>query len=347
MSKPKISVVIPIYKTGKILRKTLASIQNQTFSDFECVLIDDGGHDQVTTQICKTISSKDNRFKLFEKNNEGIEKTRLFGVQNSEADLIAFCDHDDYYEQNAFEILYKNWEETNADIVVANFYSQMFHFLKWRKLDNELKKKVTVNKETLYADYYANFFGINIFPVSTWGKLYKKELFKKPLQCFGYNFFEDTVINAQLFIRASKVTFITDKIFTHVYGGLSSRFDVNTVIDAYDDIYKFRQNLLSEAGLFDKLNDFLLIEYKNVINQNIFLMIENNYSFDRFLDVIEKVKTKNIYKDMIASSKVSKQPFINLMISNNDEALYNLAKESFTPKMQMKKYLKKIIHSLK
>lgn len=344
MNHPLISVIIPVYRPGSLLKKTLESIKNQTFRDFECLLIDDGGKDQTTTRICRKFTDEDRRFKLFEKENEGIEKTRLYGVEVSSAGLIAFGDHDDYYEPQAFEILYRNWQQSNADVVVANCYSQRFHSIKWRTLNNVIKENVVLDQRDFYSNYYCNFFGINIFPVSTWGKLYDKKLFNEQLKSFGYNFFEDTVINAQLFFRASKVHFVTDKVFTHIYGGLSSRFNVNTVIDAYDDIYEFRNELLKKAGVFEKFGKYLLIEYKNVINQNILLMIENNYNSEQFLEVIEIIKTKKLYHDIVNSPQINRGDFIPLMVADNNKELYHIAKQSYTSTMRIKKQLKNFIH---
>lgn len=343
MSNPKISVVIPIYKTGSILEKTLKSIQRQSFVDFECLMVDDGGNDNRTTEICKRFQALDDRFKFFVKENEGIEKTRIFGVRHCISNLIIFSDHDDYYEENAFEILYKNWEETNADIVVANCYSQTFHRLKYRRLHTIIERNFTISKDVLLDQYFCNFFGINIFPVSTWGKLYRKKLFEEPLRTFGHNFFEDVVLNAQLFFRASKVRFIKDRVFTHVYGGLSSRFDVHTVITAHDDIYEFRQDLLHKAHVFEKYNHFLLIEYKNIIQQYILLMIENGYSYQRFEEVIVKIKSKKLYNDMIASPLVDRGVFIEKMIHDETYEVYDFAKKSYTFKMKLKKKLKDLV----
>lgn len=239
----KISVIVPIYKTGKILNKTLTCIRNQSFIEFECLLVDDGSNHMETRLICEKFVSKDSRFKYFTKTNEGIEKTRLYGVLKSETSLLMFCDHDDYYEKNALELLYNNYLKSKADIIVANCYAQKFRSFLFPQNKNNfgIKKQYIADHNDFITNYYLNFFGIHSFSVSTGGKLYKKELFEKPFLLFNINILEDIVINIQLFERAKNIHFIENYIYTYVYGGISSVFDVNSAIDGYAKIYNFRK----------------------------------------------------------------------------------------------------------
>lgn len=157
----KISVIIPIYKTGKILTETLHSIKNQTFENFECLLIDDGSNDFLTRKICNDFLGEDDRFKYLHKQNEGIEKTRLFGVRNSTTDLIMFCDHDDYYQENALELLYNAREKSGSTIIVANCFSQKLRIKNLTKTKNNLGiyDEFILNQEEFRKSWFLNFFG--------------------------------------------------------------------------------------------------------------------------------------------------------------------------------------------
>lgn len=339
---PKISVIIPIYKTGKILEKTLQSIRKQTFEDFECLLIDDGSYDKKTESICKKIISYDCRFKYFAKANEGIEKTRLYGVRKSNTPLLIFCDHDDYYERNAFEKLHENFLKSKADIVVANCYSQRIfnNILSRSKSSIFIPQEIVVNHDDFVATNYLNFFGIHSFSVSTWGKLYKKKLFNDSLELFGINILEDIVTNIQLFERASKIHFITDYVYTHVYGGLSSVFVPNYAITVYSQIYDFRKSYLNKYKLPVKP---LLIEYKNIINQNINLMTDNGFKIDEFKNIVEIINNTNIFKDLLLSLTESELGnYIKLISLNDFDNLYALSNKNNTLSRRLKHRTKKL-----
>ena len=99
-----ISIIVPIYNTGKYLKKCLDSIKNQTFKDFEVILVDDGSTDN-SAEICREFSETDSRFKYFYKENGGTSSARNLGLENAKGEYIAFIDSDDYIEPDYFETL--------------------------------------------------------------------------------------------------------------------------------------------------------------------------------------------------------------------------------------------------
>lgn len=89
-----VSVIVPVYNAEKYLRQTLLSIQNQTFKDFEAILIDDGSSDQ-SGEICDEQAAADSRFKVIHQKNSGVAAARNAGIEQSEGEFIAFLDADD------------------------------------------------------------------------------------------------------------------------------------------------------------------------------------------------------------------------------------------------------------
>lgn len=338
----KISIIIPIYNTGRILNKTLKSISKQTFINFECILVDDGSIDPTVKKICKKFYSKDSRFRYFYKQNQGIEKSRLFGVRMSKYDLLVFCDHDDYYEENALEKLYSSYIKSNADIVSANIYSQRSQLINYRTkqtFNNGINQGI-INHSDFIKNYYLNFFGINSFPVSTWSKLYKKNLFDEALHLFNINALEDVLINLQVFPRAKKIHFINDYLYTHVYGGLSTKFSVMEALNNYDEVFPFRTSYLEKYKL---PLESLLIEYKNTINQRIDLMIDNKFTESQFSDVINKIRQKEIFKEMILKVDYIKLGnYIPYIVNGNYIDLFYFAKTNNNIKRRARHLLKKI-----
>ena len=100
---PKISVIIPVYNTGEILVETINSVLEQTFKDFELIIVNDGSTDRDTLQILSDLS--DERIKVIHKVNGGVVSARNLGLENAQGEYIAFLDHDDIFLPQKLEIL--------------------------------------------------------------------------------------------------------------------------------------------------------------------------------------------------------------------------------------------------
>ena len=100
MNKPMISVIVPVYNAEKYLQRCVDSILKQSFTDFEVLLIDDGSHDR-SGELCDEYGEKDNRVRVFHKENGGVSSARNVGLDNASGEYISFVDADDYLETNA------------------------------------------------------------------------------------------------------------------------------------------------------------------------------------------------------------------------------------------------------
>lgn len=96
---PKISIIVPVYNVEKYLRKCIDSILNQTFKDFELILIDDGSTDE-SGKICDEYNLKDNRIKVIHKENGGLSSARNAGLDIAQGEYIGFVDSDDWIESD-------------------------------------------------------------------------------------------------------------------------------------------------------------------------------------------------------------------------------------------------------
>ena len=90
LEKELISIVVPIYNVENYLRMCLDSIQNQTYQNFECLLINDGSPDN-SADICRGYVEKDSRFRYFEKENGGLPSARNLGIERSGGGVHYFC----------------------------------------------------------------------------------------------------------------------------------------------------------------------------------------------------------------------------------------------------------------
>ena len=117
--KVSISVIVPIYNVEIYLSKCLDSLRNQSFHDFEVILVNDGSRDG-SGSIAKMYAKKYSNFHYFEKLNGGLSDARNYGVKLARGDFIAFIDSDDYVDASMFEKLIAKQKDTNADIVVCD-----------------------------------------------------------------------------------------------------------------------------------------------------------------------------------------------------------------------------------
>ncbi len=118
---PKISIIVPVYKVEQYLPRCIDCILAQTFTDFELLLINDGSPDN-SGRICDKYATQDVRIRVFHKENGGVSSARNLGLDNAKGDWIAFCDADDYFLENALEILLKYAIESGAEMVLSNAY---------------------------------------------------------------------------------------------------------------------------------------------------------------------------------------------------------------------------------
>lgn len=117
---PKISIIVPVYNGEKYLKKCIESIENQTFSDYEAVFVNDGSTDN-SQQILDEIQEKDERFHCHIVPNGGVSKARNFGLDMANGEWITFIDCDDWVEDDYLESLYSHAND-DVDIVMANFF---------------------------------------------------------------------------------------------------------------------------------------------------------------------------------------------------------------------------------
>lgn len=204
---PKISIIVPIYNREDRLKKCIDSILNQTFRDFELILVDDGSRDS-SGKICDDYAEKDTRVRVIHQENKGVSNARNAGIKCAVGEYIGFVDSDDYIDEKMYEILYNLMLEHNADITVCGVRE------KW--LDDEMlaSKKIkllVLNKQEairlLLIGKYLTLYASN--------KLYKRIFFDKVKYPSG-KIYEDTVATPKIFALADKIVYTSESLYNYV-----------------------------------------------------------------------------------------------------------------------------------
>ena len=140
---PLISIIIPIYNAEDTLNRCICSILNQTFYDWELLLIDDGSTD-LSGELCDEYASKDQRIKVFHKKNGGVSSARNVGLDYAKGEWITFCDSDDFVCPNWL----KNYTDNISDGI--DLICQAFEDDKTFELNN--KKVFGINYKGCVQD---------------------------------------------------------------------------------------------------------------------------------------------------------------------------------------------------
>ena len=117
---PKLSVIVPVYNVEKYLRRCLDSILNQSLTDLELIVIDDGSPD-TCSQICDEYANKDSRVIVVHQDNKGVSAARNKGLDLAKGEWITFVDSDDFLEENAYSILLEAAEKSDSDLAIMDF----------------------------------------------------------------------------------------------------------------------------------------------------------------------------------------------------------------------------------
>ncbi len=204
MENELISIIVPIYNVENYLRMCLDSIQKQTYTNFECLLINDGSPDN-SAEICREYVAKDSRFRYFEKENGGLSDARNYGIRQSKGSYLTFVDSDDWLEANSLEIFSEKKNQYDADIVVSCYCIY----------DEEKGNYLFFTYGEEYDKVYNSKELLEILPVlegktlsfqTSWGILFKKELFEYVSFPVG-KINEDIATNYKCFMQAEKIVY--------------------------------------------------------------------------------------------------------------------------------------------
>lgn len=275
-----ISIIVPVYNAEKYLKKCLDSLVNQTKKELEFILINDGSADK-SEEIIKTY--KDKRIKYFKNKNQGIGKTRNFGIEKATGKYIMFLDSDDYFSNDACEILYKTAEKEKADLIVFDYYRV--------EKENLNEVKIESFNATNIKDDPNLLLKINLGPCN---KIYKSDLIKNNDIKFEENLkYEDTLFVVKAIYKAKKIIKLNKCLHYYIIHEKSETtvrdkkvFDILKIVDKIRTYLK-NDELMKDS--VDKLTVKILTNYT----------IQQRYQSDKklamkFIDEVFKYLEKEI-----------------------------------------------------
>lgn len=264
----EISIIVPIYKVEKYIKRCIDSIINQKFMDFELILVDDGSPDKCG-EICDEYALKDSRVKVIHKKNGGLSSARNAGLDIARGKYIGFVDSDDWINEEMYQTLYNLIQEYDCDIAEC-CYKKVYDEKIIEKQRERYEVSILSNIKILESMYVNNFAGSTI----SVNKLYRSSLFKNIRFPEG-KLNEDQFTTYKLYFNSRKVVSINREMYYYYQSDNSitrSEFSIKK-LDAIEAIESskrfFEENNLYDLVLWnDTLYSFVLIKYYIILLEN-------------------------------------------------------------------------------
>jgi len=245
-SRPKLSVIIPVYKVEPYLQKCIDSILNQTFRDLELILVDDGSPDNCPA-ICDAAAQKDERVVVFHRKNGGLSAARNAGLMAARSDYIGFVDSDDYIAPEMYEKLYAAMVENDAQLAICNYTYVDTEGNVLSQWESPILNGGGVLDRVQMMDRLGG--DRSWYYVTAWNKLYRRELFENIRFPFG-KLHEDEYVVHHVFWACERIVVLPESFYYYVQrdGSIMHQETLRRYLDNIWGIFD-RMDFAQEHGL--------------------------------------------------------------------------------------------------
>lgn len=257
---PKVSIIVPVYKAEKYLNRCIDSIIAQTFTDWELLLIDDGSPDR-SGDICDEYAKRDNRIKVFHKENGGVSSARNLGLDNIGGDFVTFVDSDDWLLENTLTLCSSYFDKYEI-VRFSMVYIESLGGDNNRKLVLPFSKsKNAIMQRILERN---SLLGV-------WGGVYKADLFNNPSIRFNSNLVmaEDWLVLSLLVNRCQSIIDLSDVCYCYNISNESSCSN-NPSFNKVEQCFvaqKYIAKQIDNTDMYNKsMNSAKILLFKAAIN---------------------------------------------------------------------------------
>ena len=252
MNNELISIIVPIYNTEKYLHECLDSIINQTYANFEVLLVNDGSTDS-SGIICQEYVERDSRFRYFEKDNGGVASARNLGLEHSEGTYITFIDSDDWVEQNYLDVLYTALKENDTDVAISTYkrFAQdgVFYLRSYSREDDEFLNLGTRSRDS-FLEILPRLGELDHSFYSISSKLIKRKIIGNLLFDEQVSYAEDLNFFFHLYLGVESVVYVRDYTYIYRTHDASTSQNVNELKALQElEIYKSMFQQIDRMGL--------------------------------------------------------------------------------------------------
>lgn len=307
----KVSIIVPVYHVAQYLEQCVSSLLNQTYTNIEIILVDDGGDDKCP-DMCRGYAQKDARVVYVRKENEGQSYARKSGLEIATGDLIMYVDGDDWIEPQSVQLAVDAIVEYQADIIIFG-YKRVYK-------DKIFESSVFEDSQQFAGEDVLTLHRMMVGPINSelscvekadrittmWGKLYRREM-----ACSGVwvserevGSSEDAIYNLGAFADAKKCVYLNESLYNYRKTNIESttRKYRTRMVAQWQYLYQHFERYIQENGLGQ--------EYKIALNNRIALgmlgiglnELESDKSFWKQAKYLRKVlkhpKWENAFKQL-------------------------------------------------
>ena len=287
---PKVSVIMPVYNTGKVLIETIESVLGQTNPNFELILIDDGSTDG-SGEKCDEFACRDSRIKVIHKSNGGICSARNCGLNCAKGEYITFCDHDDLYLPDLLQEEITAAQEFDADIVIVGKRIQ--------KEDGarDIAASFVYNNEEI-KNHMLYILGSDLLGC-VWNVLYKKSILQD--MRFNENYklgHEDYIFNLAVLQKAKAICSLQSVQYIHIIrNNLSTsarvyREAVPAMVDTCNKVFEMIQQY--QINIDDNVGEVIKV-HGGELRNCLAYAVKTGMTYSEFKVVAEKLQYFLIY----------------------------------------------------
>lgn len=276
---PKVSIVVGLYNVSSFLKeKHLSCIFQQTYSNWELLLIDDGSTDE-TSILCDQFAEQDSRIKVFHKKNGGLGSARNVGIEKATGEYLWFYDVDDEVELNLLESCVFEMEKRQVNLMIFGFWAitpsqnltEEVHFTE-KEIRGQKQLRDCYLDDLLFVRYGNGF---------AWNKMYRRSFIEqKHLRYEDQRIQQDEVFNLKVYQKTDSI-YLSPKLFYHYFiyniGNTRSRFIPNR-FEIYKSIYNHFIKLRELWNIQDiRFEEFLYRRfYSNILQCITFNLFHKN-----------------------------------------------------------------------
>ena len=284
------SILVPVYNAERYIEDCLTSIVRQSYSDFECIIIDDGSTDSSKEIICKCIENE-HRFKLISRENKGVSDTRNELISAASGEYIVWIDADDYVDVNLLLNVKKTLDTQNVDGVI--FAYEVLN-------DGILRKEFLFDSNKILEKFYALECLAKEYkmPSFLWNKVFKKEAYNEVVFSKAIKMLEDYFIIPKLFLRCGSIAYINKCLYVYRQVDSSITHDINVDV------------LISNDYVIQQREELLLATCRSMLNA---IRVGKAYRSSVYLELYSSFTSKNV-KDKWKSDL--KKNFMYLLFDN-------------------------------
>ncbi len=314
----KISVIIPIYNGVKYIKSCLESLQKQTLSEFEVILINDGSIDE-SGQLCNELAKSDKRIKVIHQKNLGVSNARNKGIDIAVGEYICFIDCDDYIESNYLNVLYNECVNNNVKMSVCSIQSIK---------ENGTSISIKEMKEGIYSSIEAlkelfEFRNLNGGPC---GKLIHKSLFDNNLYFPDLKVYEDLIFSYKAIYKSGNIIFTSKCKYSYLHRegiGAMAKFIKEPSTDVIEAAYNILDFVKNEVP------DIWDTSFYGVISQVIMYISDiNNIDTDwkkrssiLYINETKKILSK-FRRELISNKTINKNEKLAFIILSYSKNIY-------------------------